>query len=621
MNIRFESISINNFMSIGSADITFSNYMGYTLIRGINKNLEDNAASNGSGKSTIWEALIWNLTGQTLRGNKDVVRHGETKCSVTLTFYVDTNKYQIERTKADTSNLLIYINDENKSGKGIRDTEKLLSQYLPDLNSSLLNSTIILGQGLPDRFTNNTPSGRKEVLEKLSKSDFMIEDLKDRVTNRLNALNKKQRELEDDRLKLATTIDIHQTQQKNNINNLNCLQPIEELEIATQKYKDIIEKDLQEINEHNLIIADIDTKIHELEEKLFSVQAEKSDKILEMQTSILNDTELKALKEQKATLSAQMSQLQATIKKFKNVVDTCPTCGQKLPNVTKISTEAEEKELQNLTNTLSLVNKDILDKETTNTAFLNDLKSKYTDSISNLTVEKEKLISRKTEVSAKLQELNSQKHQSEQLLAAAEHNIAEYTSKKEALEKTINDTQILLQDYASQFDALTEDITSINNKVDIVNKFNTIIKRDFRGYLLTNIISYIDTKAKEYSEYIFGTRKISFVQDGNNISISYCNKEYEALSGGEKQKVDLIIQFAIRDMLCKYLNFGCNILVLDEITDNLDSIGCDKVIDFISNKLNIDCIYIISHRAESLSIPYDHELLIVKDASGVSSIE
>ena len=82
------------------------------------------------------------------------------------------------------------IDGKDCSGKGIRDSEKLLAQYLPDITASLLGSVIILGQGLPQKFTNNSPSGRKEVLEKLSKSDFMIEDLKSRVTSRRLELQK-----------------------------------------------------------------------------------------------------------------------------------------------------------------------------------------------------------------------------------------------------------------------------------------------------------------------------------------------------------------------------------------------------------------------------------------------
>ena len=130
----------------------------------------------------------------------------------------------------------------------------------------------------------------------------------------------------------------------------------------------------------------------------------------------------------------------------------------------------------------------------------------------------------------------------------------------------------------------------------------------------------MDEYLNEYCEYIFNTRNISFKLDGNNIDISYNDKQYESLSGGEKQRIDLIIQMSIRDMLCKYLSFSCNILVLDEITDNLDRLGCEKIISFITDKLSdINSIYIINHRGE-LEIPYDNQLVIVKDEDGVSHV-
>ena len=47
------------------------------------------------------------------------------------------------------------------------------------------------------KFTANTPAGRKEVLEHLSQSDFMIQDLKNRIAERSSELSKKLREVED----------------------------------------------------------------------------------------------------------------------------------------------------------------------------------------------------------------------------------------------------------------------------------------------------------------------------------------------------------------------------------------------------------------------------------------
>ena len=68
-------------------------------------------------------------------------------------------------------------------------------------------------------------------------------------------------------------------------------------------------------------------------------------------------------------------------------------------------------------------------------------------------------------------------------------------------------------------------LDSEGNKLDIeidkaiITKMETALKRDFRGYLLTGIIDYINMKAKQYSLEVFGTDKISFELNGNNISI------------------------------------------------------------------------------------------------------
>ncbi|MDY5984333.1 MAG: hypothetical protein SPI94_02560, partial [Candidatus Onthovivens sp.] len=156
----------------------------------------------------------------------------------------------------------------------------------------------------------------------------------------------------------------------------------------------------------------------------------------------------------------------------------------------------------------------------------------------------------------------------------------------------------------------------------VVKKMDSLAKRDFRGYLLANIIKYIDKKAKDYSEIVFGTRDLNVYIDGNALDISYCNKMFDNLSGGEKQRVDLILQFAIRDMLNVYLNSSANILVLDEITDFLDKTSCAAVMKLIEKELNtIESVFIVSHHADELGIPVDSEIKVIKNTDGISQIQ
>ena len=112
---------------------------------------------------------------------------------------------------------------------------------------------------------------------------------------------------------------------------------------------------------------------------------------------------------------------------------------------------------------------------------------------------------------------------------------------------------------------------------------------------------------------------MSVTLNNNSIDITFNGKDYSSLSGGERQKIDIVLQFAIRDMLCYYTNFSCSILVLDEIFDNLDNEGCQQVVDLISKLNDVKTIFLVTHHKD-LNIPVDKELFVEKDSKGISRI-
>ena len=131
MNIKFKKIKIQNFLSIGDASLIFSNN-GYTLVKGINNNKDDLAISNGSGKSSLFEAICWCLTGETIRGIKSDISNINTDdgAYVELDLEVSGDTWKIIRTKDHKlykTNLKLFRNDQDISGKGIRDSSKILS--------------------------------------------------------------------------------------------------------------------------------------------------------------------------------------------------------------------------------------------------------------------------------------------------------------------------------------------------------------------------------------------------------------------------------------------------------------------------------------------------------------
>ena len=58
-------------MSYEEAEITLDKH-GYILVNGVNNNPVDNAKSNGVGKSSLFSAITWALTGLTSSGGKEV---------------------------------------------------------------------------------------------------------------------------------------------------------------------------------------------------------------------------------------------------------------------------------------------------------------------------------------------------------------------------------------------------------------------------------------------------------------------------------------------------------------------------------------------------------------------
>lgn len=616
MKIIFNNLKFNNFMSFEEAEINL-NKVGYFIVNGINNNKEDSASSNGSGKSTIFEALCWALTGETIRGTKDVSNiYTKTGACVELDFSIDNDNYKVIR-KKDPSNLFFFVNGEDKSGKGIRDTEKIIEQYLPDLTSSLIGSVIVLGQGLPQRFTNNSPSGRKEVLEKLSKSNFMIADLKDRVSKRRSDLSTQLRTCEDNilinqnNLNNAKTI-IEKTEEK-----IDCLDDIEHLFKRLKDKKIELE---EKKNRKETITSSEEENTKELDKvltELNDVNKEKDDLIFNVQLKYSPD--LQELVDRIQNLNSNITVTKKEINRINNIKDVCPTCGQKLHGVEKPSTKEHEVKLEQY-----IAERDDLQKDLD---ILQSTVSEKNDEILESHKVKKEQISKKYDELMKISKLNNKE------LTDLTNEIIKINDDLYYIKSELNNREALLKSYEDTIKENKEIVTKCENnllyinkeheelsaRINIVNKIFSALSKEFRGYLLTNVISYINKVVKEYCKQIFNNDKLEFKLDGNNISISYCGKEYENLSGGERQKIDIIVQFAIRNMLSKYLNFSSNILVLDEVTDFLDNQGIDAVLTLITNNLkDTPAIYFITHHSD-LMFPYDGEIKVIKN-NNISSL-
>jgi DNA repair exonuclease SbcCD ATPase subunit len=619
--LNFKTIILHNFGSYGHAETNLEN-KGICLVSGRNLYKKDNALSNGSGKSFLWSGICFALTGETISGLKSNLKNinaGEDSTSyVTVEFTSEKDSYIITRHIAPKSDLKIIKNDIDISGKGIRESEKKLGEVLPDLTKDLIASTIIIGQGMPNKFSSFSPSGRKDLLEKLTKSDFMVEDIRQRVTTRLTELQKQVRDCEDNLL-------IHRTQNKTIENTLK----VKEAELAKAIKPDFtaqLEELTQLITECRKQFEIASAGVAEKEKSHADVNAELL-KLLE--TSNAEAAEEKEAYEaafrakvtERSQKEAEVKTLTRTITELKAVTDTCPTCGQKLPGAVKPDTTAQETALVQLNIEIEAINKKVSEINTKHWDYQLQIKTKYESTIEGLKLQ--------------LRELATEKGNLQREVQALTARCTEYTEK---YNKIIYDQENWDKYYArlqTEITSLQEEWSKNNslillleaNKQDIadhlavVKKMETLTKRDFRGYLLENIIKYIDQVAKDYCDIVFKTRDLEVYLDGNALDISYCGKMFDNLSGGEKQRVDLILQFAIRNMLNAYLDTSSNILVLDEITDFLDKQSCKAVMTLIEKELTtIESVFVVSHHATELELPIDSEIKVVKNEDGISEI-
>lgn len=618
--IQFKKITIHNFGSYGHVELELQN-RGFCLVSGQNNYTKDNALSNGSGKSFLWSAICYALTGETISGIKTNLKNiniEESECFVQLDFLYNKDLFSIQRIVAPKSDLKISKNDIDLSGKGIRESEKKLQELIPELTKDLIASTIIIGQGMPNRFSSFSPSGRKDLLEKLTKSDFMIEDLKARILARQQDLNNKVREFEDSLLANKTQLNGYlKTLEKLKATRESQQQPNFDVLIAEHEIKISQQQTLQ--LQYELAIGANETKIEELNTKLLALSNEKA-KVSNEELSAYTDSFTK-LSNEKNKIELEISTLEREIKKLQAIVDICPTCGQKLPDVHKPDTNSQEASLAEKRQALKVANENLNKCNTQHKEYTMQIDEAFKYELDSLNTElatyKQALTSIKTDYNTCLSTLELEKTKYNKLIYDKQ-NWDNYIKKQQKEIDELEAEVARLTNIISVTSLAKEDF---DQRIAIIKKMDQLIRRDFRGYLLTNIINYIDNKAKDYCNTVFGTRELSLSLNGNALDITYCNKSFDGLSGGEKQRVDLILQLAIRDLLTSYLGLNANILVLDEVTDFLDKKSCKAVMQLLETELNnVESVFIVSHHADELEIPIDSEIKVVKNEFGVSEL-
>ncbi len=619
--IKFNTVKIHNFYSYGDAEIDLRD-KGFCLVSGKNNFEKDNAASNGSGKSAWINAMCACLIGETLTGQRSGFKNlflEENSCWVTVDMNFFEDNFIITRIFNPKSDLKIIKNGEDISGKTLRDSEAILAEQLPDINRDLLGSSILIGQGFPDRLSALTPAKRKEKLENLTKTDFMVKEIREKIENRLSVLDTDLRNTEDKILVKNTLIQTNRTTLNTITTELEKLQTNSNFDAEIKNLESEIESNRTLYDDKSKELTEFNNELSAVNTKYLKLTSDKSEQLQSMFEAF--NTKFNSVNAEKITLNSEKSNLQHQIQHIKSIIDVCPTCHQKLAGVTKPDTKEQEARIVEIDKQINVIDQELNKLKETKAKYELEIKNTFDKDISDLDKKKADLNTKISLYNGNLSKLNTQILNLNNKLSSIQTNKTNYLSRLNDLNSKKEETEKVLLKLDLEVQELNTSKQEILEHTQVVKKMESLIKRDFRGILLQNVIKYINSKSKTFSQTVFGTQEIEIVLNGNNLDISYCNKPIESLSGGERTRVDLIIQLTLRDLLKNYLNLNSNILALDEITDFLDEKSCNAVMNLIENELNsTESVFIISHMANQLSLPIDSEIKVEKSAEGISSI-
>lgn len=165
-------LKIKNFFSHKYSEVDFSNFNSALLIG----NTEgDYDKSNGSGKSAIFEAVLWCLFNKSRASMMDdIIRWGEKTCSVDLEFIHNGDRYMVSRTRNrmnSTSTVEFYSMSKdgewtNISGSTSGDTNSRIEETIKLDHKTFINS-VYFRQNDISEFAESEPSKKKEILKSI----------------------------------------------------------------------------------------------------------------------------------------------------------------------------------------------------------------------------------------------------------------------------------------------------------------------------------------------------------------------------------------------------------------------------------------------------------------------
>jgi len=544
--IQFQKLTYKNFLSTGNNPISINlNKSKSTLIVG----------TNGSGKSTILDALSFALFGKPHRNvNKiGLVNSVNGKgCEVSVEFETVGHTFKVVR-GIKPNKFEVWQNDKMIDQQtNVRDYQKFLEQNILKLNHKSFHQIVVLGSSSFIPFMQLKSHDRRDVIE-----DLLDINIFSKMKFILRERNSRAREL-------SKSSKISVDAQKDKIGyqkkHLNQLEEINEE--AKQSY---------------------DEEIKDCEEKLkaFRLELEKYPYELEQKLKTLRNIK-DELTTEKGKCNHVMKHLVDTAKFFENN-DDCPTCTQEINKQLKTAMLIEVKDQAKKTQ------QEITDNEPKYNSTCLAIEQARDDINSMLDT------NRKINwCSDRINDLTNKKV-TEVDIQKPTKDLVDMTYELGELQETYNSatSDLLYNDVASE---MLKD-TGIRTKIikEYLPAMNTLINK----YLQVLEFFVAFNLDENFQETIKSRHRDTFV--------------YDNFSEGEKMRIDLSLLFAWRQIAKMKNSTNTNLLILDETFDSsLDEDGVDNLMKILLTLEDGTNTFIISHKPDMLESRLKDKIVFVK---------
>ena len=555
--ILFKMIRWKNFLSTGNnfTEVDFQKN-NTTLIMG----------SNGSGKSTILDALTFVLYNKPFRKiNKPQLINSvnEKDCLVEIEFSIGSREYKVIRgIKPNIFEIWIDGNLQNQDAAQ-SDQQKKLEEGILKLNYKSFTQTVILGSATFVPFMQLTSSNRRDI----------VEDLLDiKIFSTMNGILK-------DRVRSCNEIIREASIRKDMVEDKIEMQEsfIKDIEKSGKERIDRKEKQVENLHK------EVDVIMDETDEKTLKIMDELQPKL-----ENLNNTKktLKKLNTIKVKLEQKIQNIVEEHKFFEDNT-VCPTCTQPLE---------EQFRLDKIV--------DIQEKS-------KELNEGYKELEAAINVEQEKDIEF-TNCSSEINRLNNDISTNNVRISGINRQIKNLRKEIQDVADQVsnrNTERETLKNLKEDLDKTEKERSSQREEVSYLDFAHSLMKDGgVKSKIIKKYLPLMNQQINKYLQMMDFYINFSLDEEFKESIKSPIHEDfsYDSFSEGEKMRIDLSLLFTWRDIAKMRNSASTNLLILDEIFDSsLDGAGTDFFTTIIRYVIQDAHVFVISHKTDELMDKFD----------------